>query len=175
MPSNKVTFDVKGIKGLEQLLKGYDNAFNQKVIEGTFRQAAKPLVEKAKLLAPEGPTGNLVDSIGTFASRSRDRKAKEKAGIWVGPRIKGGYRGYHAHLVEFGTEDREIKTQKTIVFSRNGVNVVVRTVRRGRMPAKPFMVPAFLKTKDQIDRGVQEGFEKIFKRRFNKYKPKKSF
>lgn len=117
---------VTGYKELDQMLKGLPAQFSHKIVGSAHFKAAKPLVEKEKLLAPEGPTGNLVDSIG--AERVAIGSATNLGEVNVGPRRrKGRYKGYAAHLVEFGTKQRK---------TSNNAN-------RGSMKAKPFVRPAF--------------------------------
>lgn len=122
-----------GVKEIDQVLKGLSKQVNHKLLQQAHTQASKVLVERAKLLAPEGPTGNLVDSIGTV--REGLAKAKELGLVQSGPRRRRGrYKGYAGHLVEYGTRPRRLK---------NGAS-------RGIMPRKPFMEPAWIQTKDRV-------------------------
>jgi HK97 gp10 family phage protein len=129
----KVDIKVTGYNEIDAVLKGLPLQMSHSVIQSANIAASKPLVQAEKLLAPEGPTGNLVDSIG--AVRTPIKKANEIGEISVGPRRRGGYKGYAAHLVEYGTKQRRLK--------KNGAN-------RGTMPAEPFAVPAFQRTKEQV-------------------------
>lgn len=113
--------------------------------------AAKPLVEKEKLLAPEGPTGNLVDSIG--AVRTSINKANALGEVRVGPRRKGGYKGFAGHLVEYGTKRRTNK----------------RGANRGIMPKDPFAKPAFDATKGQIESIITQSVGKVMIRTMKRY------
>lgn len=150
------------------MLKGLDNSLNKKIIEGTLRVSARPLVKRARDLAPVGPTGNLKKSIGIFVSRSSDRKANLKAGLWVGPRIRGKNKGYHAHMIEFGTEERRPKNGRFLVFEYNGVLVFAKKAK-GMQP-NPFMQPAYEQTKGQVANGIFDNIEKIFLREVKKAK-----
>jgi hypothetical protein len=120
---------VKGLTEINKVLKTLPESVQHRFLTAANYAAAKPLVEKEKLLAPEGPTGNLVDSIG--AVKVSFAKASKLGEVRIGPRRKGGYKGFAGHLVEFGTRRR--KTKK-------GAN-------RGLMPKKPFAKPAFDSTK----------------------------
>lgn len=126
-----VSIKVTGVKEIDKVLKGLPLQLNNKILQSAHFQAVKPLIEKAKLLAPEGPTGNLVDSIG--AVRQPLRKATALGEVNVGPR-RGRYKGHHAHLIEYGTRPRRNKA---------GAN-------RGRVKADPFMEPAVEQTKDKV-------------------------
>jgi HK97 gp10 family phage protein len=120
-----------GVKEIDQVLKGLPQQLNHKILQQAHTSAAKVLVDTAKLSAPEGPTGNTIDSIGVV--KTTFAKATELGLIDVGPR-RGRYKGNAAHLIEYGTRKRSLK---------NGAN-------RGTMPARPFMEPSWNRTKDTV-------------------------
>lgn len=157
-----------GFEKVEGLLKEMDGKLTQKVIEGTFRKAAKPLIRSARQKAPEGPTGNLKKSIGVFPSKSSQRRAKEMAGIWVGPRLGKAYKGYHAHLIEFGTKDRTPKKGQFLVFEYQGRKVFAKRAK-GISP-KPFMQPAYNETYGEMVVIIEDEVENVFKKVYDKYK-----
>lgn len=129
-----------GVKEIDAVLKGLPKEVNNKLLTTAHTNAAKHTVTKAKLLAPEGPTGNLVDSIGTQATGIKSQRALGET--HTGPRRgRGkGQRGFAGHLVEYGT-----KTRKT----KRGAN-------RGKMTAKPFMAPAWESTKGKVEGSINE-------------------
>lgn len=129
-----------GVAEIDAVLKGLPKEVNNKLLTTAHTNAAKFTVEKAKLLAPEGPTGNLVDSIGTQATGFKSQKALGETR--TGPRRgRGkGQKGFAGHLVEYGT-----KTRKT----KKGAN-------RGKMRAKPFMAPAWEATKGKVEASINE-------------------
>lgn len=133
---------ITGYKEIDRVLKGLPLQLSDKVLQSAGAKAAKPLVVKEQLLAPEGPTGTLIDSIGIVKGGFSNFSAgnRELGQVTVGPRRKGRSRAYHAHLVEFGTRRRK---------TRKGAN-------RGVMPAHPFVRPAFDQTKDAILAGYKE-------------------
>lgn len=120
-----------GVKEIDQVLKGLDKQLNHKILQQAHASASKVLVDAAKLTAPEGPTGNTIDSIGVV--KTPFAKASELGLIDVGPR-RGRYKGNVAHLIEYGTRRRSLN---------NGAN-------RGTMPANPFMEPSWERTKDTV-------------------------
>lgn len=127
----KVAISFTGVKEIDDVLKGLPLELSHKVLQGAHADAARPMVEKEKLLAPEGPTGKLIDSIGIIKPPfSRSTTIGE---VIIGPR-RGRFGGNVGHLVEFGTRKRELKS---------GAN-------RGVMPKKPFVEPAFLQTNEQV-------------------------
>jgi HK97 gp10 family phage protein len=132
----KVKLSVTGIKEIDQVLKGMPKELSHKVLGQAHADAAKPLIEKAKLMAPEGPTGNLVDSIG--AEKESMSRATVSGQVGVGPRRSRRHKGHTAHLVEHGT---------TVRRNSKGAN-------RGFMTKRPFMKPAFEATKLIVEGGI---------------------
>lgn len=128
-----ITFTYTGVKELDDWLTSMPLALTHKTLGSANFQAAKPLVDKEKLLAPEGPTGNLVTSIG--AIRRPFRSADALGETWVGPRRRKPYMGKHGHLIELGTKKRRTK----------------RGFNRGSGPALPFVRPAFEATKAIVE------------------------
>lgn len=125
-----------GVQEIDKVLKGLPRQLNHKILQSAHVQAAKPLVEKAKLLAPEGPNGHLVDSIGTVKAPAR--RATNLGETNTGPRRSGKYKGHHGHLVEYGTNPR---------VNKSGAN-------RGRMKPDPFMEPAWESTKTKVETSI---------------------
>ena len=124
-----------GVKEIDAVLKGLPKEVNNKLLTTAHVNAAKPLVEKAKLLAPEGPTGNLVDSIGTQATGIKSQRALGET--HTGPRRgRGkGQRGHHGYWTEVGT-----KTRKT----KKGAN-------RGKMTGTHWMARSWEATKGKVE------------------------
>lgn len=142
---------VTGVKEIDRVLKELPKQMQHSILSAAHAAAAKPLVEKAKLTAPEGPTGNLVDSIGI--SKTSVKKANKLGEVRVGPRRKGGYKGFAGHLVEFGTKRRK---------TRKGAN-------RGLMHPKPFMRPSFGQTKGQIEKDIALQIGRVMTRTMRRY------
>jgi len=142
---------ITGLKEIDQVLKNLPKEMSHKVLGSAHFAAAKPLVEKEKLLAPEGPTGNLVDSIG--ATRLSLKKASELGEVSVGPRRKGGYKGFAGHLVEYGTKERKNK----------------KGAKRGKMPKNPFAKKAFAATKGQVESSIKNELGKVVLRTMKKF------
>lgn len=97
-----------------------------------IRKSIKPVMLAAQKEAARietGPkyrgVGNLYDSIGIITGRSRSFP-----NLQIGARVTKSFKGFHAWMVEHGTERRSTK---------KGWN-------RGASTANPFMRPAFEKT-----------------------------
>lgn len=137
-----------GHKEIDRTLRSLPDAVKHSVQQQAHVDAAKPLIEKEKLLAPEGPTGNLVDSIG--AVKIPLRRASFVGEVHVGPRVRRPYRGFHGHLVEFGTRERELK----------GRGKYPAGTKRGVMTAKPFVRPALAQTQETVLARIQNSTAK---------------
>lgn len=132
-----------GDKELASALRGLPGEVN-KNFQKVAVKAAQPTVDRMHRLAPVGLTGDLADSIGIV---------KEKQGvITIGPRRKGGYKGFAGHLVEFGTKKRKTKS---------GAN-------RGIMPKKPFVRPAWEQTDTTVLANIKKETNEIVNRFWNK-------
>jgi hypothetical protein len=125
---------VTGIKELDNLLIGLPSEVTYPILTATSRTAAKPLVDLEKALAPIGATHNLVNSIGII------KASDDVGGVVVGPRRRGGYKGFAAHLIEFGTAVRELL----------GKGLYRKGTKRGKLKPEPFIEPAFLQTNGKI-------------------------
>ena len=136
----KPGYYVTGVKEIDAVLRGLPQQLQHKIVQQGNANAAKLLVDQAKLLAPEGPTGGLVDSIGVI--KPSFSAADGVGEVHVGPR-RGRFKGQKGHLVEFGTKRRDKK----------GPN-------RGVMPKHPFMEPAFNRTKDRVLDNITTGIGK---------------
>lgn len=131
---------VTGVKEIDQVLGGLPLQVTDKVLQNSFSDAAKPLVQAAQSLAPKGKTHNLVDSIGVTKEPAKTLVNRAVGQIQVGPRRKGKYKGFAGHLMEFGTTVRETK---------KGAN-------RGNVTPHKFMEPAFNQTSGQVETRINE-------------------
>lgn len=139
---------ITGHKQIDQLLKAMPKELNHKVLSAAHADAAKPLVDMEKAMAPVGLTGNLVSSIGV--TKESVKKATQIGLVKVGPRSK---KGSHGHLIEFGTRLRRTK---------KGAN-------RGFMLAKPFVQPSFQRTYGQVESRIAGSVAKVLNRTMKRY------
>jgi|ERR1044071_6389933 hypothetical protein len=126
-----VTVKLTGVKEIDQVLKGMPAQLNHRVLQAAHASALKQTIDQAKLLAPEGPTGDTIDSLGII--KPSFARASDLGLVEGGPR-RGKYKGNKAHLIEYGTKSRATK---------KGAN-------RGVMPKRPFMEPAWQRTKSSV-------------------------
>ncbi len=142
---------INGADDVYKALGAISKSLPERTIYSANRAASKVLVEREKLLAPEGPTGNLVDSIG--AIKPSKKSGREVGSVVVGPRRKNGYKGFAGHFVEYGTKQRRNK----------------RGANRGVMPNEPFAEPAFNQTKVQIEGSIKTELQKAVVRAMKRY------
>jgi len=133
---------ITGDKQIDAILRNLPPALSHKALGSVHYNAAKPLVEKEKQLVPKR-TGTLEKSIGAY--RMSYKNATAVGEVRVGPSRRGGYKGYHGHLVEFGTDGR---------YTKDGSY-------RGVMPTSPFAKPAFDETKGPVERLIVTDMSRI--------------
>ena len=134
--------------GLEQLLKNMEElptvAMKKTVVRNALKKSLAPVLDAAKQSVPKGETGNLARSlkIGKIKPSQRRGKPRDRTTVtaYVGPTAP------HAHLVEFGTKERTLKSP--VAAPIGGGVVTVRTT--GRMPANPFLRNAWDTRKGQL-------------------------
>ena len=147
--------DVLGVKELNDFLKTLPKTVTHRILQATHAKAAKPLINAEKLLAPKSE-GDLRESIGV--KRTSIKRANSVGEIKVGPLYKKG--GRTAHLIEFGTKQRQTKGKGKVY--RAGAN-------RGRVTPKPFVEPAFYRTKDLIYGTILSDLRKSVKSTASRY------
>lgn len=109
--------EIEGLKQLQSQLKQVPEKIKRNELYRILRNVTVP-VEKAMKsevskieadahAAGRETTGNLFDAIGKIRGKS-----KEYLNIQVAPRARGNYKGWHAHLVNFGTKTRSTKKGK---------------------------------------------------------------
>jgi len=119
------------LTGFDALHKFFDlvpDDIAKKAGVDALRAGAKPILEEAQNLAPEGATGKLADSLEIATKKGPFPIVKVQAS-----RKKGGY---HAHLVELGTQPHDIKN---VVIGNKFYPVIHHPGSR----KKPFLRPAF--------------------------------
>ena len=127
---------IKGLKEIYGALNDLPKELSDTKLQKIHAQAAIPLVNKIHRFAPVGETGNLADSIGIEKAGKKNKG--ELGSIYVGPRRKGGHKGFAGHLVEYGTNPRQTKRGKKL----------------GVMPKDPFEGPAWEVTHGEVEQNI---------------------
>jgi hypothetical protein len=104
-----------------------------------FRKGTTGLVNDVKTNVPKGKTGNLLRSVGTIG-------IPQDIALLVGTRKGGGYKGWHGHLLENGTQER---------FRRTKAGKQVPT---GKVRATHFFEEAYEGKDKDIEVAVQREF-----------------
>src|SRR5262245_47326072 len=99
-----------GVKEIDSVLRGLPLQINHRVMQAAHADAARPLIDRAKTLAPNGRTFGLERSIGVI--KSSFERAGSLGEIQVGPR-RGRYKGHAGHLIEYGTRTRRNRSGAT--------------------------------------------------------------
>lgn len=132
---------VSGVDELNRLFQALPREINHKVVGNAIFAAAKPMEDVAKRNV-NSKTGNLARSIGRV--RMSIRKAQEIGEVRVGPRIGGGHKGYHGHLVEFGSKNRP----------PGGWYARFANAHPTTAQPHPFLQPAFNQTVNQVQNDI---------------------
>ncbi len=122
------------LKVLEDFFHDLAYSDQRKIFTAGFKKAAKPLIAMAKMKVPE-KTGNLRKSIGSVMVQG-------DIAIIVGARTTGSNKGFHGHLVEFGTRQRTHKSGKSV----------------GRMPGAYFFKESMDRTEGKVFDTIAEEF-----------------
>lgn len=124
--SGAISIDIKEFGNTAAVLTNLDIALRGKALVSALRKSGRPVVSRAKSLAPKGGERkgrkagkkHLRDTITSVVRDYGETKV-----LVVGPAYPAGA---HGHLVEFGTVARKHKSGK----------------RTGAMPPRPFLRPA---------------------------------
>jgi HK97 gp10 family phage protein len=135
---------IQGFREIDQILGALGKSMGAKVVRKAIRDGAKPLLKEAKANASHADvTGNLSLSLGFQTDKEGGYSEV------MGPRRGRGKnaKGWHAHLVEYGTAPHLIKPKKGTMLKIGG-----RLVKEAMHPgskAQPFLRPAW-DAKNQI-------------------------
>jgi len=147
-------FELFGVKELMDALEQLPTMSMRKAaVRNAAKRALKPTAELYQSALPWAPkpkqyakSRHLRDSVEITSALKRSQKkdgrrvGKDEIVMYVGSSAP------HAHLVEWGTEERQHKTPTTAP-----IGDVVRVVQgTGRMPAKPYLRQAWEATKNGI-------------------------
>lgn len=125
-----IKLTLTGLREIDEVLIGLKPQFNHRILQAAHAEAAKPMVEKERQLAPVD-TGKLAKSPGVV--KPSFSKAQTLGEVIVGPR-RGRFGGNVGHLMEFGTKPR---------VNKSGAY-------RGYVSPEPFVKPTFEQTHNTV-------------------------
>jgi HK97 gp10 family phage protein len=152
----KSDINVFGADEIRRMFRELPQQVNQdKIWNKFFKKISKPLISKAKSLAPK-KTGQLAKSIGYF----RTKASKRFLGGYVGPRVKGA----------FAARDKDYKgSNKSKIYTKSGFygawqeyGSEVMFGGKGTGVSQPFLKPAFEQTKTQMINNSFKDAEIVF-------------
>lgn len=92
---------IEGVKEVTETLKDVSPAEANRIAKRTVTRIARDVRDDVRARAPKGPTGNLRRAIKS--RRTRGAQGQAEAEVWVDRSGGRSGRGYHWHLIEFGT------------------------------------------------------------------------
>ena len=157
MAEQTFTMEIEGLKELQSQLKQVPEKIKKNELYRILRNVTGPVEDamrhevaqiQEKAFSEGRPTtGNLYDAIGRIRGKSQ-----EFVNIQVAPRAKRGFKGGHAHLVNFGTKVRATRT---------GAN-------RGAARENNFSERAYNKTRSavtlQMEKQIAKSTERLLKK-----------
>ncbi len=132
--------DLTGQAELIKKLKQISTKTGSNALKKALRKAGNKIRTSVKGEAPE-VTGNLKRSIKVFNDGSNASKGGALVRVGADRRIAP-----HAHLVEFGTVERELTKPSVVRLASGEVFTITET---GRMPANNFFERGYNSSKDE--------------------------
>jgi HK97 gp10 family phage protein len=157
--ANQSGISFKGFDDLDAVLAGLGPKLGPQAVNKVLNKAAKPLVKRAKDLSSNADvTGETTRSIGVLNNR-------KQGGISIGPRRGNGYKGHHAHLLEYGVAPHVIRA-KAAGGLLHFAGTYTHEVQHPGIAAQPFMRPAADATLPEVIEGAEDGFREIITSEF---------
>jgi hypothetical protein len=97
--------EIFGITELNELFDELKNSQKKGIILNAFKKVGRPILNAIKQAAKttlNKKTGNLMSSFGIVSLNSKN-------GIKIGARKTEGYKGFHGHFFDAGTQERKTK------------------------------------------------------------------
>ena len=143
-----VTIKVEGLKELQKALKELPLEIQKRPLRSAVSAGAKVIADEAINKAPVGETGNLIKSLYRYRSRRQSPTGKET--FLVGVRKGKGIYGNTRLNRRLGRVGKKYQTQ--------GEAYYWRFVEFGtsKMPAQPFLRPAFESAKERAVQVMKE-------------------
>lgn len=90
-----------GYQEIDQVLANLPSQLSRQVMQASFKDGAKPLLEEAKRLVPVHE-GDLLDSLGIVSGK---KEGVEDVAVYVGPRYDKRH-GFLGAFIEYGTSKK---------------------------------------------------------------------
>lgn len=132
------SIDLRGEAALIKALRRLETKTGKTVLKKALRKAGNKIKNEVKKEAPED-TGNLKKSIKVFNDNSQASRGGALIRVGADRTIAP-----HAHLVEFGTDERYLDKPSVITLARGDVFTITQT---GKMPANKFFDRGFQNSK----------------------------
>lgn len=135
---------------IEEAVKKLQKLGQQLGDEKAADKAIKKALERVTLTAQNklrNRSGNLSESIGVYKDNKAIARKDKRFGLFTGPRIFGSYKGYHGHLVEFGTKERTRKSNDLLVIRLGGKIIFSRSKKLGKVEPQKYMYKSWSEQK----------------------------
>lgn len=161
--SDGIKMKINGIEGLKTIFETLPDEVAHGAAKEGLRNGANVVLESAKAFVPV-KTGKLRESLATQMVKISN--ASGRIVYKVLARRKGGFGGYHAHLVELGTKPHTIKPEKkaSLFFGKYS-----KEVKHPGTKKRPFLRRALLVNIDNVILKIAEKALPAIKRRMKKY------
>jgi len=121
-------FELKGFEQFAYQVSQIPDKYQRAEVLKVLRKCTSPTIRAIRSqVIKHDNSGNLWQSVGNITGKS-----KTFPNILVGFRVRNGYKGFHGHILEHGTQERFRRKKRTSAFGvvRNGKNIST-----GKMPA----------------------------------------
>ena len=163
----RVNARITGVAELDRLLRNLPKDLDRKFFTQLQRRMLKPVAADMKAdLASQttAVTHNLEKAIGV---RTMPKRSRVGTGTMAGQRY-GSYKGFHAAIIEGGTQARRPRKSKVLRFVlRDGTEVFTRKTKPQR--ARPFIQPNINKWLPKLESSYPEESRRYMEKFEKKY------
>ena len=157
------SFKVEVEEAVRKLQKLGKDLGKEKTADQTIKKALSFVGLKAQNNI-NNKSGTLSESIGVYKDKAAQEKKGRSFGAFVGPRIFGKWKGYHGHLVEFGTKERIFAKPRIIRLRRGGNFIFVKVKGTGRTRPQKYMIKGWTAGKSFALKSLNSDIKKNIKK-----------
>lgn len=167
-----VKIDTSAIDEVLELMKQLPDAVNKKVLASAERTALRPVNKHMQQLLAQRTnklTGRLSGAIGIKLLKSNSPyNVSTLAGVRYGGRLGAP----HAHLIEYGTSERQLKAPRVVTFkTKDGRSITANVTKTGKVEGRHFIADAISanegKVQNEMNLQVLKSLDR-YMRRLNK-------